>query len=646
MGLITFKHAQLLLLVLEARFGPSTLQNYDAIIRDDKFSRQSGSTVRLALLFLFALPLGLSASYKRFTRGRTEVSTSNDQVISFGPTGPPGLLYVSSGLGSGQALFHNATSALFAGRDDIFHDDDAPPSASFGYNMHVINDTATAMLDIPLATNLSAVQSEIPSGVSLTISAHVNATFARLNSTPATPERQEHDYWDRIAGRLDQFGMSTSWQANGLGQGTWVAMWSSWIDGSLIFTSYWDTKVNETVESQALGFDIYRGTARGTWHITRDSIALIAANEFQTDFSPLTRHPQPPAGQSCNLSAVAYSPQKVIFCQWTSVGAYYNKPASGYLLGRFDNAAHTFHPSPVSVWVSLVAAAAWAEVASSFGSKLDYKPQLQYLIHTPPYDVTTIIPTLKRHWGLYTILAVQPCLLLIILTLRYFLRSTPMSDNFGLITLLAGADRDSLLLLKGASYSGKVKEPVKVLITDTTSSYTTDMSLFAQREILYTFSTPERSRKSDEDDTYLKRRGGSEKGPAESSYLVLQSSHEIRIPRIIERYLPVPLLEATVTEAENFVQEPSSACASQYLLGLDKMVYEPETYYLKPNEHCPNNERPVLIYRDCLPVPLSEEKTTEFLESHAWEKKGVWGHIAYKHFHPNTHECYGTYRSP
>jgi uncharacterized protein YjlB len=69
------------------------------------------------------------------------------------------------------------------------------------------------------------------------------------------------------------------------------------------------------------------------------------------------------------------------------------------------------------------------------------------------------------------------------------------------------------------------------------------------------------------------------------------------------------------------------------------MVYEPEQYQLQPNKHCPNNPWPVLIYRDCLPLPLSEDKTTEFLESHAWDKKGTWGHISYRHFHPNTHEC-------
>jgi uncharacterized protein YjlB len=74
------------------------------------------------------------------------------------------------------------------------------------------------------------------------------------------------------------------------------------------------------------------------------------------------------------------------------------------------------------------------------------------------------------------------------------------------------------------------------------------------------------------------------------------------------------------------------------------MVWEPETRYLKPNKHAPNSDMPVLVYRQCLPLPLSEEKVTEFLESHAWVKKGTWGHIPQRHFHPNSHECYGKTR--
>ncbi|OAL51509.1 hypothetical protein IQ07DRAFT_610369 [Pyrenochaeta sp. DS3sAY3a] len=71
------------------------------------------------------------------------------------------------------------------------------------------------------------------------------------------------------------------------------------------------------------------------------------------------------------------------------------------------------------------------------------------------------------------------------------------------------------------------------------------------------------------------------------------------------------------------------------------MVYHPETYYLKPNKYSPNNSLPVLIYRNCLPT--SEDKATELLEGHAWVKKGTWGHIDVRHYHPNTHECYGVF---
>lgn len=70
---------------------------------------------------------------------------------------------------------------------------------------------------------------------------------------------------------------------------------------------------------------------------------------------------------------------------------------------------------------------------------------------------------------------------------------------------------------------------------------------------------------------------------------------------------------------------------------------DPEQYQIPPNEFAPNSSLPVLIYRDVLPLPLSEDKVTEFLESHDWEKRGVWGHIPRRHFHPNSHECYGAF---
>lgn len=76
------------------------------------------------------------------------------------------------------------------------------------------------------------------------------------------------------------------------------------------------------------------------------------------------------------------------------------------------------------------------------------------------------------------------------------------------------------------------------------------------------------------------------------------------------------------------------------------MATQPETYVLKRSEFAPNSAKPVLIYRDCLPLPVSKETSKDFLESHTWLYGGTWGHISWRHFHPNTHECYGKSFNP
>jgi hypothetical protein len=46
-----------------------------------------------------------------------------------------------------------------------------------------------------------------------------------------------------------------------------------------------------------------------------------------------------------------------------------------------------------------------------------------------------------------------------------------------------------------------------------------------------------------------------------------------------------------------------------------------EHFTLPPTPYVPNNRHPVIIYRDVLPKPYSEESTTAFLEANKWEKK-------------------------
>ncbi|RKK13783.1 hypothetical protein BFJ66_g16887 [Fusarium oxysporum f. sp. cepae] len=69
-----------------------------------------------------------------------------------------------------------------------------------------------------------------------------------------------------------------------------------------------------------------------------------------------------------------------------------------------------------------------------------------------------------------------------------------------------------------------------------------------------------------------------------------------------------------------------------------------ECYLVPRTDDAPNSRLPILVYRDVLPQPRTEETATRFLTTHRWEKRGTWGHIAIRHFHPNSHECYGIFQ--
>lgn len=86
-----------------------------------------------------------------------------------------------------------------------------------------------------------------------------------------------------------------------------------------------------------------------------------------------------------------------------------------------------------------------------------------------------------------------------------------------------------------------------------------------------------------------------------------------------------------------------------------------QCYFLPSTHDAPNSRLPVLHYQNVLPFPRIESIAREFLTTHEWEHRvslsgraelsrapltvllnqGTWGHISIRHFHPNTHECYG-----
>ena len=81
--LCTIRLTRNLFVVLEARHGPSLLQNYDAILRNTAFSRHMSHLWRILIILFTILPLGLSLAYKQFIGLSTrDLSNSDTQPRS------------------------------------------------------------------------------------------------------------------------------------------------------------------------------------------------------------------------------------------------------------------------------------------------------------------------------------------------------------------------------------------------------------------------------------------------------------------------------------------------------------------------------------------------------------------------------------
>jgi len=81
--------APTLFLVLEAQWGSSARQNYDAIVRKTMVASHTSIHWRGALLLLITLPLGLSAAHKRFIGGRSSAKITSPSGGHYGLASAP-----------------------------------------------------------------------------------------------------------------------------------------------------------------------------------------------------------------------------------------------------------------------------------------------------------------------------------------------------------------------------------------------------------------------------------------------------------------------------------------------------------------------------------------------------------------------------
>ena len=277
--------APTLFLLLEAKFGPSTIQNYDGILRNRPLSSKLSLAWRLALGLMLALPLGLSAAYKSFSGGESTMMVDATSYIGnksyYGMFVPPGLQ--SLGERTGISLFFNATLPFAVASSSINGSDPPLPThpQAYGFNVLLLNHESTAMLDIPQPSYISAVQSLLAGGESWNITAQVIATVATHNTSRAENESAYESY-------LESFCMAGEDSSGAYTHQSLMNLWSVVLldhpspgDQSLQYIGLPpDPGIDYSVECSNFSdyaqlYDMNRQLCNGTWSITRGGIELV-----------------------------------------------------------------------------------------------------------------------------------------------------------------------------------------------------------------------------------------------------------------------------------------------------------------------------------------------------------------------------------
>lgn len=461
MAACTQKQAQLLLITLETRFGTSTLQNFNSILRYSMLDANVDLFLKAAMVFMFVLPLGLSVSYKQFISGSTALPM-DPASLAFGPVGPPGLVE------GPLTMMLNASLPFLIPNTPTYQSNpllvsQAARVGSFGFNVQIISENTTALLDAPLANELTYLQSTIDADETLDISTYVNATICTLNSISESPERANPGYWRTLNQSLDNRPNVVTY-----GTGLNFAVAAGKHDYSFVLASLWDTRKDETYETEAVGFNVFRGQCHATWQITQSGTTKLT-NARDCKLAP--QFSRPCIGNSTPVNVAdltgADALQAPLTCNSGGVTMLMAWPLYDFLWLQ-----------PVSpVWVAAIASTAWAELAYTNGpaswaaetpnneSAWD-TTSFPILKYQAPVSMMKTIRTLHRdRWALYLVIAIQPILLPAFFLGRVSLYSTPVSNKFGLIALLAGVSRESLDVLRGAAFSGELRRPVRVRIS-------------------------------------------------------------------------------------------------------------------------------------------------------------------------------------
>lgn len=444
MAYCTRKSLVFLMICIETRSGPSrktpkqtTLQNLDAILACDPLAERISWTYRSILLALLLVPLGLSAAYKPFTSGQSALA-SVTSIHNFGLTGPPGTQTV----GYGMSLFINATLSWFF--DPGF---DRP----YGFNMYIIDNETTAMIDGPLPADVQLLQTGLSQGQSLEVEATVRAFICKLNHTLAYDTATLNEtFYDRLASGEDDVFRSFVYNASFFmgfmlpDPYTYTTVWFSW-------WSTLDPAAEQYFGDGVHQYDLWRQRVNARWIITANTIQLISA--------ALTPASEADIGKAYlvdNYLAVS----ELFGPAMTEFNVKFRKYGHAYANNtKYDTYVHSDS--------ALIASALWSRITALNGAEV-WDPESDSRAKGYSIKMTSKPTriTMQRNLWLYLILAAQPIIMLISIVVRLaFYKSSPVGPDFGLTSLLSAADPRSLEILQGSSYSGKLSKRLALRFT-------------------------------------------------------------------------------------------------------------------------------------------------------------------------------------
>ncbi|KAI0552559.1 hypothetical protein F4679DRAFT_534560 [Xylaria curta] len=459
--------------LLEARLGPSTLQNYDGILRNSPIASGLSLTWRGVLAFMLALPILLSIAYKAFIGGESSINIHSTDYFPnttfYGFWRPPGMQ--ADVFSIGPTLFTNASNPFrVATTPGIGRGEKPLPEfpQPYGQNILLLNEESSAVLDTLQTDYLAMVQELLHIGESWIISAPVSGTVATLLKFD-NPNASASTFTEMCEnGILTRAPLYNGWNAFLVDQGPYnmTVQYLSLYPG----TSQYQPKCKD-LPQYAYGYKVERWQCHGTWRVTRASFDLVLG--------------------SCNGGRLPWTKQQVFEHNILAPSNWY-MPSLIESISRFGT-EHETELTDKGGWLVPTAATAvatmlWSRVAALNGGQWypfdstnpktkDFEWTLSdgtvipfdevgfvYPINESSQTILYTRPTLQKSPLLYAVFAVQPLLIIVCLALSAWLYSVPVTKGFGLISILSGINHHTLDLLSGASLSGELKKPVRLVI--------------------------------------------------------------------------------------------------------------------------------------------------------------------------------------